>query len=383
MANVLTIFNLKNSYFKKSAFSHPEKILEFYLNSSKLSNHRPKNTGLKMIFRLLIGLIIPLLFSMNSWAESILLNSSHPQQYTVVKGDTLWDISGKFLQNPGQWPQLWKANPHVKNPHLIYPDDILVLKFNADGSPYLSKLRPHIRVKPLDEAIKTIPVASIIAFLNANRVVSKNELTNLPYVIGFADGHLVAGAGHRVYARSIINPNNNGYTIFRQGDAYIDPDTNSVLGYEGQFIARTVLQKLGDPATLLISRAKLEVRKGDRLIENKNENISLMFTPHLPDFSIEATLIGFSNGASFAGRFDITILNKGSDDGLEAGHVLTIYQHGETIRDNYSQQRNDSVPLPNEISGRLMVFRTFKKVSYALIMEANYSMSLLDKAQSF
>ena len=336
-----------------------------------------------MTFRLWIGLIMPLLFSMNSWAESILLNPSHPQQYTVVKGDTLWDISGEFLENPGQWPKLWKSNPHVKNPHLIYPGDVLVLKFNADGSPYLSKLRPHIRVEPLDEAIKTIPVASIIAFLNASRVINKHEFTNSPYVIGFADGHLVAGAGHRVYARSIIDPNNNGYTIFRQGHAYIDPDTNSVLGYEGKFIARTVLQKLGDPATLLISRAKSEVRKGDSLIENKNENISLMFTPHLPDFPIEATLINFPSGVSFAGRFDVTVLNKGSNDGLEAGHVLTIYQHGEMIRDDYSVQYNDSVQLPNEVSGRLMVFRTFEKVSYALIMEANYSMSLLDKAQSF
>ena len=335
-----------------------------------------------MTFRRLIGLIIPLLFSMNSWA-GILLNSSHPQQYTVVKGDTLWDISGKFLQNPGQWPKLWKANPQVENPHLIYPGDVLVLSFNADGTPYLSKFSPHIRVESIDEAIKTIPVASIIPFLLANQVVDKHQLSNLPYVIGFSDSHLVGGSGHRVYVRSIPQENLRGYSIFRQGDAYIDPDSNEILGYEGQFVARTTLLRLGDPATLLITRAKVEVRKGDRLLENTKENISLSFTPHIPTVPIDATMIQFPSGVTSAGRYDITVLNKGRRDGLEAGHVLTIYQHGEMIRDSYGALANDTVKLPDEISGRLMVFRAFEKVSYALIMEASYSMSLLDKARNF
>ncbi|MBL6987319.1 MAG: LysM peptidoglycan-binding domain-containing protein [Methylobacter sp.] len=369
-----------------------------------------------MAFRTLTGLIVSLLISTSAWAEDIQVNPSHPDQYTVVKDDTLWDLAGKFLTHPWQWPELWSSNTQIKNPHLIYPGDTIYFSI-VDGKPQLSlsrselplaeshspcvlqeedykhgrknfavsedgKVLPCIRITELKQAIRLIPIETIMSFLSSPKVVDENELSNAPYVVGFAGEHLIAGTGDRVYVRSITEPKNQSYTIYRPGSAYISPESGEILGYEAQYIADTTLQQPGDPATLAITKSSQEIRIGDRVMPNIEQEIALNYFPRPPKQSIDGSIISVLGGVSQIGRYNVVVIDKGISDGLLTGHELNIYQRGDIVRDSNSPMTNARVNLPDEIAGTLMVFRPFERVSYALVMKATQALHVLDKVKT-
>ncbi len=339
-----------------------------------------------MVFQKTLGLLIPLLFSANIWADSIKIKPNHPDEYVVVKGDTLWDISGKFLENPWQWPSLWGNNPQIKNPHLIYPGNTLYFSI-VDGQPRLSlsktlSLHPKIRESSIEHAIKVIPTDAISQFLSSPRVVSETELELSPYVVEIAGEHLIAGTGDRIYVRSILQPKSLGYTIYRKGETYISPETGEILGYEAKYIADTTIERSGDPATLLITKSAHEIRRGDRLMGSNENSLALNFFPHPPKENISANIISVLDGVSQIGQHNIVVLDKGYADNIEVGHILDIYHSGKIVTDPFSGVLNDTVKLPDKIAGLLMVFRTFDRVSYALVLEANQAIHLRDKAKT-
>jgi len=335
-----------------------------------------------MTFRKVLGLLIPLLCSANIWADTLRLKANPPKNYTVVKGDTLWDISGKFLKSPWQWPRLWQSNPQIKNPDLIYPGDTLFFSI-VDGEPHLSLkrnavLNPHIREMAINQAIKLIPAEAIAQFLTSPKVVNKTDLAQSPYVVDFAREHIIAGMGDKIYVRSIPQPKSLSYTIYRQGETFVDPDTKEILGYEAKYIADATIERSGDPATLTIIRSNKEVRRGDRLMVSSSSKMDLNFFPRPPANVIAGRIIGILDGVSQIGQHHIVVLNKGRRDGLKSGHTLDIFQRGHVVRDPFSSVKNSVVKLPDEIAGILMVFRVFERVSYALVMEANQPIHLLD-----
>ncbi len=370
-----------------------------------------------MALRTTFGFILPLFFSVNVVAEDIAINPAHPEHYTVVQGDTLWDISGKFLRNPRQWPELWQDNSHINNPHLIYPGDTIYFSM-VDGKPRLSfsktqllsespangpcvlqeedtrngrseftldesgKVMPCIRETNIKQAIKLLPIEAIQKYLTSPRVISEKELGQSPYVIGFAGEHLLAGAGDKVYVRSIHKPENLAFTVYREGTKYVSPETGKVLGYEAKYIGDTLLEQEGDPATLAITKAKSEIRTGDRIMSNQETDISLNYFPRPPERAIKGSIISVFEGVQQIGQYNVVIIDKGSADGLQAGHELDIYKRGDTVRDEYSSVKNDSIKLPDEIAGTLMVFRPFEHLSYALVMKARQAIHLLDKVQT-
>ncbi|MDD1631066.1 MAG: LysM peptidoglycan-binding domain-containing protein [Methylococcaceae bacterium] len=370
-----------------------------------------------MAFRTVFGFMIPFFISINTWAEEIQLNPAHPDQYTVVKGDTLWDISGKFLNHPWQWPELWSNNSQINNPHLIYPGDTINFAI-VNGRPQLSlsrneqqthspsdsicvlseeavkngrtsfavseegKLLPCIRETIIKQAIELIPAESIAQFLTSPKVVAENELNNAPYVVDFAGEHLIAGAGDRLYVRSITQPGSLLYTLYRSGDTYVSPETGEILGYEAEYIADTTLQQTGDPATLLITKSNSEIRRGDRIMPKTEEEVILNYFPRPPEKSIKGSIISVLGGVSQIGLYNVVVIDKGAKDGLLAGHELAIYQRGNSINDPYSPVNNDIVKLPDDIAGTLMVFRPFERVSYALVMKATQAIHILDKVQT-
>ncbi len=158
------------------------------------------------------SLVALLLLAASGLAQAqVDLREGHPDRYTVVRGDTLWDISGKFLRQPWKWPELWHANPQIQNPHLIYPGDTLSLVY-VDGQPRLVlnrgesrgtiKLSPKIRSTPIAEAIPTIPLDKINSFLLANRIVDDEKtFTSAPYIVAGNAERIVSGTGDRIYAR--------------------------------------------------------------------------------------------------------------------------------------------------------------------------------------
>ena len=342
-----------------------------------------------MAFRKTLGLLITLLFSINIWADNIKINPDHPDKYTVVKGDTLWDISGQFLEQPWQWPQLWNNNPQIKNPDLIYPGDTLHFSV-VDGKPRLSfsdrvTLKPRIRTSPLDQAIKLIPTDAIAQFLTSPKVVNDKILENSPYVIDFAGEHMLAGAGDRIYVRSILNPKSLSYTIYRAGEAYVSPDNpDEILGYEAEYIADATIERSGDPATLNVTKSDIEIRKGDRLMVSAKSTLALNYFPRPPEKTINGSIISVLNGVSEIGQHNIVVIDRGTADGLKPGHTLDIYNLGTTVDDpfNLDKDKQSFVKLPDEIAGELMVFRSFERVSYALVLVATRAIHVFDRIHS-
>lgn len=334
------------------------------------------------------ALILGLLLSSSALAVgSADLNPAHPERYTVVRGDTLWDISAKFLRAPWLWPEVWSVNPQIENPHLIYPGDQIILIYQ-DGKPLLTlqrgspqshehKLSPAARATALDVAIPTIPIDAISQFLTRPYVMEQGELDTAPYVVHFLDDHIAGGAGISLYARSIEQQQPSHYAVVRPGKPYQDPDTNEILGYEAIYVGDTDLLSTGDPAKLLITSSEIEALIGDRLIQAAQDEPMADFQPHAPKTKLQGRIISVLNGVSQIGQFNVVILNKGAQDGLETGHVLEILQGGNEIRD-VVLGRGAKVTLPLEDAGHLMVFRTFDRISFALIMDATKPLHVFD-----
>ncbi|MCU7872263.1 MAG: LysM peptidoglycan-binding domain-containing protein [Candidatus Thiodiazotropha sp. (ex Lucinoma borealis)] len=330
----------------------------------------------------LIGVISGLLLSFATLAAGpVALNPSHPERYTVVKGDTLWDISSMFLRDAWLWPEVWYVNPQIENPHLIYPGDEIVLTYR-DGQPVLrldrkNRLSPSIRATPLDQAIPTIPIDAIAPFLTRPYVVDEETLKKAPYIVHFLDDHIVGGAGISYYARSITEGLPTQYAVVRPEKPYKDPDTGEVLGYEALYVGTSELKRTGDPAKLLIASSEMEAIIGDRLIKAEQDEPLIDFQPRIPDVPIEGRIISVLNGVTQIGQYNVVVLNKGANAGLEPGHVLQILQGGYEVRD-IVKGRGEKVTLPLEKAGHLMVFRTFEKVSFALVMDATKALHVLD-----
>ncbi|PCH61519.1 MAG: peptidoglycan-binding protein [Gammaproteobacteria bacterium] len=320
-------------------------------------------------------------------AQAIELNPDHPDRYEVVKDDTLWDISSKFLSNPWLWPEIWHVNPAIENPHLIYPGDIISLGF-VDGKPVLSlergratvKLSPNKRTTAIDQAIPTIPVSIIKQFLIRPRVLNKEEIDSAAYIVASEDNRLVSGAGSKLYARQLDTSNDDLFSLYHIGDAYVDPSAknkkDAILGYEAIHVADLKLVKEGDPSTLLITHSKREALKGDLVLPREDSSYDQNFIPRPPKADVQGQIIHVVDGVSRIGQYQIVVLNIGIEAGIEAGHVLTISQSGAVVRDVF--KGNEKVTLPSEEVGTLMVFRPYEKVSYALIMKALRDIRLYD-----
>ena len=215
-----------------------------------------------------------------------LLRADHPDRYTVVRGDTLWDISGRFLRSPWRWPEIWHVNPQIANPHLIYPGDELELVY-IDGQPQLRlsrgplKLSPTARATPSDGAIPTIPIDAIGPFLTQAYVMQEGQLEKAPYIVDFGDLHIVGGAGQKAYVRSIDDSAQLKYEIVRPGGPYRDAETGEILGYEALYIGTSQLQRTGDPATVALTDTSQEAVPGDRFIP-ESVDIPLNFFPRSP-----------------------------------------------------------------------------------------------------
>ena len=341
-----------------------------------------------MTFRLLTGAVLSFLLSLGAVADVIKLRDPAPQRYVVVEGDTLWDIAGKFLAHPWQWPQVWQDNPQINNPHLIYPGDELTL-VDVGGVPRITlarsrlvKLSPQVRASAHARAIPLIPLDAIAPFLSRPLVLSEAELAGAGYVVGSQDQHLVNGAGHRIYLRNLSPSPTGRFMIFRAGREYRDPDSGQVLGREALQVADLRLEKDGDPATGIITASNREVIKGDRLLpfEDLSRETSAefeSFQPRAPANPVEGRLIAVVDGVTQIGQLNTVVINRGADGGLEPGHVLAIFQAGAEVKDSVATPAG-KVALPEERAGEVVVFRVFEAVSFALVMNTQRPVHVMD-----
>ncbi len=328
---------------------------------------------------------------------SVPIRPGAPERYTVVRGDTLWDISGLFLEDPWLWPEIWHVNPQINNPHLIYPGDVLRLVW-VDGQPRIVmerdmmaadvRLSPQVRYGSLDDAIQTIPYDAIASFLSKPTVLDKKTVKNAPYILDIRESHLIAGSGFHVYVRGTDAGVGTRFRVYHIGDPLYDPDNGRLLGYEGLYVGEGRITDPGDPSTMFLTETRREALKGDRLIFEDPE-LPLNFFPRAPARPVDGTILSVVDGVSLIGTYQIVTLNLGAEDGVVPGTVLSIYQTGEVVRDRFAQAgglkgifRSKNVQLPDKHAGALMVFRVTEDMSFGLVMHATSEISVLDAVRN-
>ena len=349
-----------------------------------------------------------------------------PDSYTVKKGDTLWAISGIFLKSPWRWPELWGMNmQEVQNPHLIFPGQQLFLE-KADGRARLRmgqqpgaqpvagvppgdtiRVSPRIRYETVgDTSIPTLQPHLIEPFLAEPVVVGEGELERAPRLVGTQDTRVLMTRGDRAYARG-----RNGtpllesdprrideYRVFRNAVALRDPVTNQVLGYEAKYLGKAQLvrgesvqpvrtagggaEQAVVPATLDIVAAREEMRVGDRLLPEPPRQLT-SYVPRAPTQAVEGRIVSvYGDAVALAGQNQVVAINKGVADGVQVGHVMAILKDGARIDDRSQPGERARIKLPDERNGLLMVFRTFDRVSYALVLEITDSVQIGDRVTS-
>ncbi|MBW8306909.1 MAG: LysM peptidoglycan-binding domain-containing protein [Thiobacillus sp.] len=389
---------------------------------------------------------LALLLSMPALADTLKLQDNAPDSYVVVKGDTLWDISGRFLKDPWRWPQIWNLNrAEIKNPHWIYPGDLIVLD-RSGKEPRLSlvrggkngmrtvKLSPGVRAADIDGgAIQSIPIRVIHPFLSQPRVVPEGAFDDAPFILGSNTERVVLAAGDDAFATG----GKDGVTrwnVLRPGKALKDPETGEVLGYEVEYLgdARTLVA--GAPQKIRITQSAQEILPRDKLVE-ADDSTTFEYLPHAPEGKISGRIISAYGGLTDSGRYQTVVINRGSRDGLEPGHVLSVFREGQAVtltrdekdRMTWVNEKTAGVPdgeawlyndvrclkengkatydqaadvrsafrstcltnhsdravkLPDARSGLVMVYRVYDRVSYALIMQSDGPVYLLDTVRN-
>ncbi len=362
-----------------------------------------------MFKRLLVPLVALLTFVAVHAAESV-LRDDHPDQYVVQRGDTLWDIAARFLRAPWLWPEIWQANPQVANPHLIYPGDVLNLSY-LDGRPQLTRDGPQIRESD-EQAIPALPLSEIEPFLKRMRVLDGDAWKGLPYVVGLEENRLRTTESNYVYVRGLsaepgervaivrptlayrdvreYNPRRGEREDFARGTPWEAADSihagektrraEELLGYEVMEVAHAQVIRQGDPVTLLVDDADMEVRQGDLILPVDVAPFDLYFYPKAPEtVPTGIEVMAVTDAFNAVGKYQVVAINRGASDGVEDGQVYSVFKPGERIRDTVRYpkanpfrdlNREDAhVTLPNEFAGHVMVFRVFDRISYGLVME--------------
>jgi hypothetical protein len=334
-------------------------------------------------------------------ADVVQLKPDHPERYTVVKGDTLWDISTRFLKSPWHWPQIWKINQEIKNPHLIYPGDVVVLRW-VDGKPVLSverkdtglpslpepapvverriddrtvKLSPQAYSAPLESAIPTIPPNAIVPFLTKPLAVEEGVLEQAGYITTGLDDRIALGDSSQFYARGLKGDGPEYYQIFRPGKPIRHPDSGELLAYEALYLGDAKLLEPGDPSKLVVTAVKQEIIPTDRLLVAPKKASLPYYYPHPPKTRVEGRVVSALNSVAEIGPKTVIGISLGKRDGIDEGVVLRVMRHVGTHRDPVTR---DYYKLPDEESALILVFRTYEKISYALVMTATRPVNLLD-----
>jgi hypothetical protein len=365
------------------------------------ASHRILFTLLGFFMRKIISLFC-LLLPILTYADSLEIRENAPDRHVVVKGDTLWDISATFFKDPWKWQQIWGLNKDtIKDPHWIYPGDVVMLD-RATGTLRIGdapqqapaanssapvandnivKLSPRAREVASDHnSIPVIPLSAIGPFLAKPLVVEEADLSTTPTLVGTYEHRELLSTNDVAYVKNLPADKGTQWQVYRPGKTFIDPDTDEILGHEVNYLGDAVVEKFAPISELRITKATFEIGRGDHFAQ-PSEVFPNSFEPHAPNTLISAKVISIYSGMVQASQNAIITLNKGKRDGLENGHVLALYQKGEVLKGTRAYKSNN-VTLPDVRYGLVFVFRTFHKVSYALVLQTRLPVQLLDTAQT-
>ncbi|GAB2893091.1 LysM peptidoglycan-binding domain-containing protein [Uliginosibacterium flavum] len=346
---------------------------------------------IKVFSRTVIGLSLALMTATTFAADKAELAANAPDSYVVKKGDTLWAISGVFLRDAWRWPEVWKMNQdQIRNPHLIYPGQIVVLDRNSNtlsmgrqvsgGVNGVEKLSPQVYSKDVISPIASIPLDAIRPFLTEPLVSETEDSPTEPTVVAIDQERVLAGAGDVIYAKNLNGNPIDAWHVYRRAKVLKDPVSKQVLGYEAQYVAtaRVTIPANGDKAAeMRVMTSKHEIVPSDRL-QPAGKSELLAAPPHAPMTAIAASVVSIYGGVDVGGRNSVIAVSAGKNAGLEPGHVLAISRNnGSTIYRGDSKA--EVVNMPDTRTGLLYIFRVFNRVGYGLIMEASGPVKIGDK----
>jgi LysM domain len=361
----------------------------------KLTGQTMKNFSTAAFFFAFVSAILPATALAQTPSQQVSGNArcafraDAPDQHLVVRGDTLWDISGKFLQRPWCWPQVWDMNrEQIHNPHWIYPGQIVYFDRVAgrlrlgkgvgddnSGTPTV-RLSPQTRsTAAVSDAIPTIPLSAIEQFLTKPLIIEADEFKDTPRIVATQEGHVYLGSGDTTYVRGDLKGHTD-FQAYSPGEPLIDPATKKIIGYEAMYLGALKLTKLSkadnEPDTFVVTDSKEEMGVGDRLLPVEPTPF-INYVPHAPDQQIDAQIVSIYGGVSQAGQNQIVSINRGTKSGIDVGTVLELRHLGALMQDTTEDKRKSKdkglMKLPDETYGHLLVFRVFKNISYALIMQ--------------
>lgn len=365
----------------------------------------------------LLSVSAGLLFTLTVFAASVQWADHHPDRYIVKKGDTLWSISARFLKQPWLWPEIWQDNPQVRNPHLIYPGDELVLSGGHVGQGRGS-IEPHMRETSLDDAIPPIPLSALKQWLKNTRIVDEDTYKHAPHVVGIEENQLRGTTGQLIYIRGLNAQPGQKFALVHPMGRYYDmppvdehaprevyrqePDARDgrpamlwrhglneftlqgnvrFLGYEMLNFGTAEVTRGGDVSSALVTYSDFEVRAGDYVLPIEEQPYDDQYVPHSPNHVPDnMRVIAFSDALDAVGPRQVVALSRGAEDNIENGQTFSIYHPGDDVLDRtdytegstrkFFHPSDATVTLPPEFIGHVMIFRTFKRVSYGLVMDA-------------
>ncbi|MBO1531019.1 LysM peptidoglycan-binding domain-containing protein [Psychrobacter sp. F1192] len=343
-----------------------------------------------------------------TFSSAVLMSAAHannplptikadaPNRYVVKKGDTLWDISGRYLDHPWRWKEIWATNKQIKNPHLIYPDDILILCVirgktlvgvdTGEGCAGVEKqltgdvVASTVTITSTANSISAIPRSAIQHWLDKSVIVNPEDFNTTPYVLASKKRNLITASGDKIYTKGVPLIVGQRYGVYREGERYVDPKTKEVIGLEVTQVATGVVTNVaenGVSSVQLTDSYGKEVREGDRVFVELENSIPPIFYPEPASVSRGGLIVRVMDSISSAAKGSVVAINLGSAQGAKPGDVLTVYQRGPLVRD--TKDNDTPVRLPSEESGMLMVFNTFDNISYAYVLSSELPLNVGDK----
>jgi hypothetical protein len=347
--------------------------------------------------RIISALILAVTAFCATAEEPLKLVDNPPDRHIVVRGDTLWGISGKFLQQPWRWPEIWQMNKaDIKNPHWIYPGDIIILdrsgatprlrigkaiRSGKSGATSNGRVQPKIYSEALSQVIPSIPPNIIEAFLSQPLIIEKGEDESAATIVASQEDRIFMGNGDTAYVSGIPDASVVKWNIFRRGKPLLDPDTKEVIAHEAFFLGNAELKKPGEPATVNIRVAKEEIGRGDRLLPMPPADI-IAYAPHRPEMEVDGKVMSIYGGVNEGGRGSVITINRGRNDGIELGHVVALFRNRLSMGFDEDRARRVYTAVPEERYALAFVFRVFDRVAYALVMDSERSVIIGDAARN-
>lgn len=322
------------------------------------------------------------------------IKADAPNRYVVKKGDTLWDISGKYLHAPHRWREIWATNKQIKNPHLIYPNDVLILCIikgqtlvgvdTGEGCAGIEKQMnapapEQVRIPEYEHNIPAIPLSNIRHWLTRSVIVDPNDYQNTPYVLASKDGNLVTATGNKIYVKGTPLIIGQRYGIYRKGEPYMDTRTGQMMGLETTQVASAIVTDVASNGVSSLQVREVyesEIREGDRVFIEVDAPTPAIFYPAPATITRGGMILRVMGGIGSAAKHSVVSVNLGLVDGARPGQVLDVYKKGALVRDIHD--KNKPVRLPSELSGQLMIFKSFNYISYAYVLSAEVPLTVGD-----